>query len=364
MSEVSLGKSLCSNSNVYIDTMSRERVYSINRISPDPSLNNWKIPPSKENKSSLLSMIYGKFKTPSTFDISIKIGADVFECFMLTLQSYSKFFKSRSIHEKVIALNPSRITSNVFLKIYAWMMKSTKAIERDDLVLLLMGAEYLEVESLQQHIWHLIQDGEKFQEAEAFLLYLEAKLCGCVEIQDMMMHRVQKFFLTVVCSEEFLEMEPEEIMKWLKLDSIEVNSEVEIFYAAARWLFHDWEGRKIHLLELMRLVRFGLIEPWRIVEFRMNKTLGKLKEILRHDELQKILESSLSYATYRKSFQDETCDSFTDFLTRFDFQRLHSRETFDSQWQTLYRRSAYKLEDFEEYLSILKTNAFTNYRSK
>lgn len=177
----------------------------------------------------------------------------------------------------------------------------------------------------------------------------------------MMMHRVQQFFMTVVCSEEFLEMEPEEIKKWLILDSIGVNSEVEIFYAAVRWLLHDWNKRKIHMSDFMKLVRFGLIAPWRIVEFRMNKNMGKLTEILKNDELQTILESSLSYATYRNCFQDETCFQFTDFLERFNFVRLHPRDNFDSLWQTPYRNSHYKFEDFEKYLDSLRANAFENW---
>lgn len=369
MSEVSLGKSQCSivSSSVridFIETMNQERVYSINRISPDSNLDDWKISPSTEKKSLLIKNINGKFKEPNSFDISIQIGADIFNCFFLTLQSYSNFFKSRSIHERVINLSSSRIASEVFIKIYEWMIKSSKLIERDDLILLLMGAQYLEVELLKQQIWNLIQDGDKFQECEAFLLYVEAKLCGCEKVKDMMMHRVQQFFMTVVCSEEFLEMEPDEIQKWLNLDSIGINMEVEVFYAAALWLFHDWEERKSNLLVLMKCVRFGLISPWRIVEFRLNKNMGRLTEILRNSELQIILESSLSYATYRSCFQDYSCAQFNDFLHRFDFQRLHPRENFNSQWQTLYKNSSYRFEDFEEYLRILKANAFTSWRSK
>lgn len=357
MSENSYGKSQCSSVQIdYIETMSQERVYSINRISPDANTNNWIISPLTLSKSALMSMICGKFKEPNSFDISIHIGTDVFNCFMLTLQSYSGFFKSN--HEKVINLSPSRISPKVFHKIYEWMLNSSKIIERNDLTPILMGAEYLEVELLKQQIWNLIQDGDKFQECEAFILYLEAKLCGCEIVRDMMMNRVQRFFLTVVCSEEFLEMESREVMKWLILDSVGINSEVEIFYSAARWLLHDWGERKFHLLDLMRLVRFGLIAPWRIVEFRMNKNMRKLTEILKNDELQSMLESSLSYATYLSCFPDDSCHQFSDFLIRFDFKRLHPRDTFDSQWQTQYRHSPYKFEDFEKYLDTLRVNAY------
>jgi BTB And C-terminal Kelch len=163
---------------------------------------------------------------------------------------------------------------------------------------------------LEQQIWNLIQNGEKFQESDAYLLYLEAKYCRCEKVQHMMMSRVQKFFMTVVCSEEFLTMEPHEIHSWLKLDSIGINSEVDVFYSAARWLLHDWEIRKDYLISLMKLVRFGLIEPWRIVEYRMNKNMGKLTELLINDQLQCMLETSLSYAAYRNSCNNDSSERF------------------------------------------------------
>lgn len=213
-------------------------------------------------------------------------------------------------------------------------------------------------------IWNLIQDGEKFQESEAYLLYLEAKYCRCEKVQLMMMSRVQKFFMTVVCSEEFLMMEPYEIHKWLGLDSIGINSEVDVFYSAARWLLHDWELRKEYLMSLMKLVRFGLIEPWRIVEYRMNKNMEKLTQLLANDELQANLESSLSYAVYRVSCNDDSSERFADFLSRFGFKRFYSRDLMiDPLWQRAFKNSSYSYDHFEEYLNIVRSNAFVNWKN-
>lgn len=180
----------------------------------------------------------------------------------------------------------------------------------------------------------------------------------------MMMHRVQRFFMTVVCSEEFLLMEPFEVCSWLKLNNIGINSEVEIFYAACRWMFHDWEVRKEFLMELMKTVRFGLFAPWRIVEYRHNKNMGKLEKVLENTELQELLETSLSYATYRNCFQDDTSEHFADFLQRFRFNRLYSRETFDRNWQMRFKDSPYTFGDFEDYLDEVRTTAIMNWKQR
>lgn len=347
----------------YLLTMDQERVYSIHRISPDPFMENWNRSPSTHAKTHLMRNVYELFSDPDSCDISIHIGEAVKNCFILVLQSYSTFFQRRSRHEKVVALDSSQITPEIFQKIYVWMLDSTKAVKRDGLVSLLIGAQYLKVAPLEQEIWHLIQDGEKFQECEAFLLYMEAKQCNCEKIQSMMIGRVQQFFMTVVCSEEFLKMDPIEITNWLKLDSIAVSSEVDVFYSAARWLMFDWDKRKNYLTDVMKTVRLGLIEPWRICEFRSKKNVGKLSSILESSELQNMLESSLSYSTYRNCFQDDLSDQFQDFLSRFELKRLFPREMLDHDWQTKYQGSAYTYERFEECLNHFRSNAFVKWRN-
>lgn len=95
----------------------------------------------------------------------------------------------------------------------------------------------------------------------------------------------------------------------------------------------------------------------------MNKNTGKLTQILEEKELQPILESSLSYSTYHSCFPDESSEQFTDFLSRFGFQRLYSRDfMIDDIWQKSFKDSRYTYEDFCNYLnfSTLKKNWMNN----
>lgn len=205
----------------------KERVYGINMIAADPFSEDWKREATTDRKTNLMQLVAVRFKKQDSFDVVVQIGDESFSVAMVILQSYSKFFQRRSAHEKVIELRAAKVTPNVFCKIFTWMMATSKLIEREGLIPFLISAQYLEVDLLEQQIWNLIQSGEKFQEDEAFMLYLEARLWKCEKVQDMMMHRVQRFFITVVCSEDFLEMEPEEVQNWLKLDTIGINAEVE-----------------------------------------------------------------------------------------------------------------------------------------
>lgn len=341
--------------------MEQERVYSIDRIAPDAYTETWKVSPNIPKKKLLTRAIRDYLNKPDSGDIKIHIESDEFDCVMLVLQCYSTFFQNRSKHEKIVKLPSEQISPPVFFRVYEWMLSSSKKVERDEMIPLLLGAKFLQVSLLETQIWNLIQDGTRFQEAEAFLLYIEAKHWKCEEVQRMMMPRVQRFFMIVVSSEEFVLMEPQEVKGWLRLESIKINSEMEVFYIAARWLLHNWQERKNHLIELTESVRFGLFPLYNIVEFRERKNAGKLDKILESKELQKILEESLSYATYRANFPDKHSEEFTDFLNRFNFKRQYPRASPDSQWAQNYRNVDYTFEVFEGYLNSLKLS-FLNWR--
>lgn len=213
MSITRLNKFQCSDieedKNCMMTTV--ERVYSITRIVPDPFLNNWRKQPAIQDKSCLMKKIRRQMQSCESFDFSVEIEDEIFNVMMLVLKCYSKFFLKLPTREKTIKLSTSQISSHSFIKIYEWMLSNIKEIKREDIIPLLKGAQYLKVELLEQQIWHLIQDGQKFQEDEAFLLYQDAKLWGCEKVQNMMIQRVQRFFLTIVSSQDFLLMEPDEV---------------------------------------------------------------------------------------------------------------------------------------------------------
>ncbi|KAG5676243.1 hypothetical protein PVAND_006092 [Polypedilum vanderplanki] len=114
------------------------------------------------------------------------------------------------------------------------MLSKEKRVERNGLVKMLIGAEYLQIDFLIQQCWSLIQNSKWFSENQAFLLYKEA-----------------------------------------------LNSEIDAFYAAVRWLLYDWSARKKYLMDVMKCIRFGLIDTARIVILRQKNNNGQLNELLR-----------------------------------------------------------------------------------
>lgn len=133
----------------------------------------------------------------------------------------------------------------------------------------------------------------------------------------------------------------------------------------ARWILYDWDFRKIYISELAKCVRFGIIEPWRIVEYRMtNKSVGKLDAILKNDDLQRTLDQSLLYSTYRNCFSSDSSEQFTNFLLRFGFNKLHFRgQVIDPVWQKHFKATQYNYQQFEEYLNLIRLNATVSWKN-
>lgn len=60
------------------------------------------------------------------------------------------------------------------------------------------------------------------------LLYLEARTLGLKDVQIAMSSRICKFFLNLVASKEFIDLNVDEVVHFLNSNSIGVHSEIEV----------------------------------------------------------------------------------------------------------------------------------------
>lgn len=73
---------------------------------------------------------------------------------------------------------------------------------------------------LEDQCWAFMDNIEIFSEDKAFLLYLDARRHGNKDLMELMIPRVQRFFLTLVSSKEFVELSFEEVCAFLKSNYI------------------------------------------------------------------------------------------------------------------------------------------------
>lgn len=184
------------------------------------------VQPHKESLLTLLmSMIENYIKT----NVVIKIGDKSFNCHMMVLQCYSSFFMNLNSETEVV-LPPNKVSQAAFVMIYDWMLSPEPKVQREGILELFTAAQFLKMKSLVDQCWVCLDDDERFCEDAAFLLYMEARTYNLELIMQLMLTRICKFFLTLVSSKEFLELDYKEVCTLLKSNSIGVNSESEVCF--------------------------------------------------------------------------------------------------------------------------------------
>ncbi|XP_015434239.1 PREDICTED: uncharacterized protein LOC107190037 [Dufourea novaeangliae] len=263
-------------------------------------------------KTDLYQELARRITNYKNADCIVRIDQDEFHCHLLVLQSYSGFFDEKNCKE--IDLTGSDVSSKAFSIIYDWMIssqnESCRLLQRDNILEVFTAAQYLGIKELEEQCWAFIDNDELFSEDTAFLLYLEARRIKNTAVMELMVPRIMKFFLMLVSTKDFLELAIDELCLLLKSNYISVNSEMEVLMSAVRWLMHDWENRKHHLMDVMKCVRFGLIAPWQLVDVKRNPENPEFMELMSYPEVQKMVDDGLAFVIIKYWYGNQTEDYY------------------------------------------------------
>lgn len=278
-------------------------------------------PPKPDLYEQIENFIMNNEKT----NVQVIIGDTIFHCHMIVLQCYSKYFAEKTL-EQTITLPEEKVTKNAFLMVYDWMLTTDPKVQREGLIEVISAAEYLQIESLIEQCWDCLEDDTVFVEEHAFILYMEARKFGHELIQNLMLSRICKLFLTLVASKEFVDFSTDEVCMLLNSNTIGVNSEIEVFMSAARWLNYDWNERSKYLLDLMKCVRFGLIAPIQLVALHDTNDSEEISKIVSNSEVRKMINNGLAYATIKHSYTDTNEDSLEYFMEQLKLNEPQQRQ--------------------------------------
>ncbi|CAL7947435.1 unnamed protein product [Xylocopa violacea] len=263
-------------------------------------------------KTDLYQELARRITNYKNADCIVRIDQDEFHCHLLVLQSYSGFFDEKNCKE--IDLTGTGVSSKAFSIIYDWMIspqsESCRLLQRDNILEIFAAAQYLGIKELEEQCWAFVDNDELFTEDTAFLLYLEAKKIQNTAVMELMVPRIMKFFLMLVSTRDFLELSVDELCLLLKSNYISVNSEMEVLMSAVRWLMHDWQNRKQHLLDVLKCIRFGLIAPWQLVDVKRNPENPEFMELMSYPEVQKMVDDGLAFVIIKYWYGNQTEDYY------------------------------------------------------
>ncbi|EDV37587.1 uncharacterized protein Dana_GF13524 [Drosophila ananassae] len=232
-----------------------------NRI--EPPQKDLRLPKQKDIVAALSEF----WRESEHCDFLVRIGEYRFPCHRLVLMAYiQKVRENPDVLD--LELPEDLVSPGIFVSLYRWMTDHDILIKRSEIIQLLSVATYLKIDELLHQIWTCLESDE-FSEHHAYQVAAEV-LCfkTLKHLHCPMLQRIQGYFLTFVSCKEFLELSLESLCFILSSNEIAVNSETEVFYAAIRWLNHNWPERLKHVAEVLEKVRL----------LRVPKKLVKLLE--------------------------------------------------------------------------------------
>ncbi|KAJ8967803.1 hypothetical protein NQ317_013591, partial [Molorchus minor] len=253
-------------------------------------------------KKNLYLELYSESPTIRTPIGKVYIDNEEFNCHLIVLQCYSELFDAY-IAVKKVELPSDKCSASAFAFIYEWMITgepSYKDLTRENVLDIFNSAKYLKIKDLVEQCWAFIDHSDVFNEDTAFFLYMDAKERDLSEVRELMLPRIQAFFLMLVSSQNWLELEVEDVKSLL--------NEMEIFMSAVRWLKHDWAIRDKYKYEVLECVRFGNIAPWQLVDIKRNPENPDFMELAKDPKICKMIDDGLAYVIIKYWYGQENDD--------------------------------------------------------
>ncbi|XP_016980137.1 uncharacterized protein LOC108045349 [Drosophila rhopaloa] len=296
----------CSNYKVPLRS-----VFSYLEVKPCPVIVG-NVPHKKSVPKVLAEMVKGNHGAYTR----IRIGKHKFRCIPNLLKCYSVWFANRDWRMTRFQFKERQVPARGFAALYEWM-RTEKVPHFKVAVPLLQAARHLQVHLLEKDCWDVLST-DSAREKLAFIVYLDAKRMPALQdVCEVMLSRIRYFFLALVGSREFLDLEVDALELILRRDSIGVNSEMEVFFAVLRWLGHsspDEPTRLPLMRRLMSCVRFHHLPMTFLFSLRESINRPDKEELFRPDpvllafnsdpEAMTMLEHAMSFIGVRCQYDD------------------------------------------------------------
>ena len=130
---------------------------------------------------------------------------------------------------------------------------------------------------------------------------------------------------------------------------------------AIRWLDHDFPVREKFLIALFKCIRFGLLVPWMLIEFK--KYPEELNHIFGRKEILELVDEAISYITiknYRNGNPKEIKFKYLNPKEQNERQIIRDSLWLDSTSSTNINQN---YDNFKKYLQNIKTCEFVHWQS-
>ncbi|VDO07082.1 unnamed protein product [Rodentolepis nana] len=164
-----------------------------------------------------------------------------------------------------------------FYSVVEYIRRGSTKITPENIYDVFIAADYLLVPKLKEECASYINELANDPSA-AINLWMNGRKLFWAEIGETAYQKILENFETVWKSDEFLQMESEDIESILKNDALNCKSEVSVYKAIVRWVASDLKLRAEHALKLLSNVRMGMMRNSDLEQVKSHEHLMLIPE--------------------------------------------------------------------------------------
>lgn len=216
-----------------------------------------------QHSLNLLNKIKNMRELAEMVDVVLIAEGETFPCHRLVLAAFSPYFKAmftcgliECSQREVVLYDTTAESVSVILN---YMYSAALEINNSNVQTVAMAAYFMQMEEVFSVCQKYMMD-----HMDAFNcvgIYYFAKQIGAEDLSDQAKKYLYQHFAEVSLHEEILELEVHQFLTLIKSDDLNVSREESILDLVLRWVNHNQELRKEHLVELLKQVRLELINP-------------------------------------------------------------------------------------------------------
>ena len=170
---------------------------------------------------------------------------------------FSKLFNSDMREKEEGVVRFEEISESILGVILKFIYTGSIKVNIENAMNLIMAADYLLLESLKVIAGRFLE--KKMSTDNCISTFHFAEKYRCEELVLCSTKFIQDNFTSVAESDEFLNLEAEEVEKWISSENVLVEAEEDVFRVIVNWVEQNKRERKVKFEQLFRHVRLVLL---------------------------------------------------------------------------------------------------------
>ena len=198
-------------------------------------------------------------RNEASCDVTVAVKGEKFKAHKAVLAATSPFFRSllesnmRESNEQLIRIELEEATASVMEDVLKYVYTGNVSVTEESGHNLIATADYLLLPGLKTAACDFVKENVTTENC-VFNYYFAVKY-QCAELKEKSRELINANFSVVIETEDFLNLDVDQVMEWVSSDDVNVSFEKQIFNGIVKWVSHSKGEREKDFAKLLRQVR-------------------------------------------------------------------------------------------------------------